>query len=145
MITNLDGTLADIKHRLHLLQKDEKDWLQFFKACVDDVPNQPVIDTIDAIAKSSLFPINVHIFSGRSEVVRPETVSWLERYVSFEYLLTMRPENDHRPDHVLKKSLAENLNLNTSNVLCVFDDRKSVVQMWHREGFCCYQVADHNF
>ena len=117
----------------------------FFKACVDDSPNQPVIDTVAAIAHSNLVPINVHILSGRSEIVRAETVAWLERYVQFEYSVTMRPENDHRPDHILKKGLIEKLNLNTSNVLCVFDDRESVVQMWRREGFCCYQVADHSF
>jgi hypothetical protein len=109
------------------------------------VPNKQVIDTIHALAGSKVTPINIHLVSGRSEIVLGETTAWLKKYVAFDYSLTMRPLKDHRPDHVLKIDLVKKSDLNASNVLCVFDDRKSVVEMWRREGFCCYQVADHDF
>jgi len=44
-IFDLDGTIALIDHRRHLLETDEDPdkWDKFFDACVDDVPNIPVI------------------------------------------------------------------------------------------------------
>lgn len=57
----------------------------------------------------------------------------------------MRGKGDRRPDHLVKKELALELDLKPENVLCVFDDRTSVVEMWRKEGFRCLQVADHNF
>ncbi len=145
IIVDLDGTLANIEHRLDFLQGSKKDWQSFFKACPKDKPNEDVIDVLALLAKTKSGPVNFHIFSGRNDVVRQETVDWLNKYLPFEYSLVMRMDGDRRPDSVIKKELAREKGLNPSNVLCVFDDRKSVVEMWREEGFTCMQVYDHDF
>ena len=147
IIVDLDGTLAILDHRLHFVSGQKKDWESFFKACVNDSPNQDVIDLVSRIVRSAsdASPIEVHIFSGRNEIVRQETLEWLGRYVSFDFSLLMRPEKDHRPDALLKKDFLEMSGLTPENTLCVLDDRKSVVDMWRAEGFTCLQVADRDF
>ncbi len=127
------------------MEGQRKDWDGFFKACVDDLPNRDVIDAVGLLADSRSLSMSVHIFSGRNEVVRAETVEWLDTHLTFEYSLTMRPNHDRRPDNVLKRALVREGGLSPSNVLCVFDDRKAVVDMWRKEGFTCFQVADHDF
>lgn len=147
VIVDLDGTLAVIEHRLHFVEGDKKDWEGFFQACQDDLPNQDVIRVVKAIAESGTGAdsFKIHIFSGRSEAVRSETERWLEKHIDFEFSLVMRPVKDHRPDDVLKKEMFQERGLSPENVLCVIDDRRSVVEMWRREGFSCFQVADHDF
>ena len=147
IIVDLDGTLAVIDHRLHLVEGTEKDWHGFFRACVDDKPNRDIIETVGRLAYSGSSTENlvVHIFSGRSAEVHRETVEWLDRHLHFSYSLDMRPIGDHRPDDVLKKEMVNGKGLTPDNVLCIFDDRKSVVDMWRREGFTCLQVADRDF
>ena len=38
IIVDLDGTIADERHRRHFIEGDDKDWLSYFKACGDDEP-----------------------------------------------------------------------------------------------------------
>lgn len=87
------------------------------------------------------------IFSGRSDEVRSQTEGWLRQHGLHQGLeyddLRMRPAGDCRPDEELKRSwLAE---MDKSEILCVFDDRDKVVQMWRSEGIVCFQVAPGNF
>ena len=81
-IFDLDGTLADITHRLHYIQQDKKDWRGFFAACVDDAPILPTIRTLQALHKSGA---DVWIWSGRSDECKAQTVKWLQRHVRFGF------------------------------------------------------------
>ena len=81
VIFDLDGTLADIRHRLHLVRQKPKRWREFFEACVNDVPNEPVIAAYRAFRQSAL-PCELWIFSGRSDAVRPQTERWLAQHVA---------------------------------------------------------------
>lgn len=87
----------------------------------------------------------VVILSGRSEEVREKTLQWLAQHeVPFD-LLVMRPEGDTTPDEELKAGWCEEYNLTPNRVKCVFDDRDKVVAMWRNCGFNCAQVAVGNF
>ena len=55
----------------------------------------------------------------------------------------MRPLKDFTPDDVLKQLWLDNIG--KDNVLCTFDDRKKVVDMWRNNGITCFQVADGDF
>ena len=146
IIVDLDGTLANIEHRLYLIGQKNPDWRGFFEACTDDLPIIEVITIVEILARSDLCSRkNIFILSGREETVRALTERWLEKHLKCEYVLAMRGKGDRRPDHLVKKELALELDLKPENVLCVFDDRTSVVEMWRKEGFRCLQVADHNF
>jgi len=157
IIFDLDGTLADIEHRRHFVRGPadrgirpppghpdnnwKPDWDAFYQACVDDLPNQPVIDMWQTL-RSSPRQYILWILSGRSEVVRPKTEFWLEMHHIAPHRLLMRPEGDNTPDEQLKRFWVEGYE---DRIKYVFDDRNKVVKMWRSLGITCFQVADGDF
>lgn len=154
-IFDLDGTLAIIKHRLHHIQKDPKDWRAFFAACEYDEPNWPVIRTMDMLRSVGRGGgAEVWVWSGRSDEVRAQTVAWLTRYTSLTRAdliypgneLRMRVAGDHAPDEVVKAEWLDRLDPSDRNrIVAVFDDRDRMVRMWRERGFACFQVAEGSF
>lgn len=143
VIFDLDGTLALIEHRRHFVEGKKKNFRRFNAACVDDKPNLPVIEMLNLLAVQGH---RIWIFSGRSDEVLNETSDWLHKHgVTYE-MLVMRREGDNTPDVELKKLwLNENCVSPKDLILCVFDDRQCVVDMWRGEGLTCLQVAPGNF
>jgi len=146
VIVDLDGTLALNKHRAHYIDKnkvDKVDWSSYFLACDKDEPNQPVIESINALKKQGF---NIHIFSARGDIARNKTVDWLTaNNVQYDHL-TMREMDTFTPDEVLKRFWLLDLYPNyKQDILCVFDDRNKVVSMWREIGLVCFQVAEGDF
>lgn len=146
-IFDLDGTLALIEHRKHYIEDKPANWKGFYRACVDDKPNTPVIRTMHALM---LTGAEVLIFSGRSDEVRRETEAWLEKHTNFPVhlpgALMMRSEGDYTPDDELKRHwLRDMLVSDRERIVAVFDDRDKVVEMWRAEGVPCFQVARGEF
>lgn len=139
-IFDIDGTLADCSHRLHHIQKQPKDWDGFFADCVHD---KPIVHMVDlAVHLSNYWPL---VFvSGRSDVVRSETVEWLRAH-HLDGDLFMRHEGDHRPDDVVKSDLLDRIMAGGWHPIMSFDDRNRVVAMWRSRGIPCAQVADGDF
>jgi hydroxymethylpyrimidine pyrophosphatase-like HAD family hydrolase len=75
IIFDLDGTLANIDHRLHFINQQPKNWLSFSKACSADTPKLAVIQAAKALSQLG-HPL--WILSGRSRVVERETRAWLK-------------------------------------------------------------------
>lgn len=141
-IFDLDGTLALIDHRRHYVENGNKDWDSFFKACVNDKPNTPIINLYKMLMKTH----EVFIFSGRSDAVIEETLEWLANETGIDHHnILMRPEGDYTPDVELKRYWVKELEINPKDVEIVFDDRQCVVDMWRELGFTCLQVAPGNF
>jgi len=160
ILCDLDGTLADVNHRLPYIKNPdgtlkpyaERDWDSFNKACVDDTPNKDVIAIMESLIRGRWMGCNVcgsyerkvYILSGRNDVVRAETVDWLQRHVDedwdYDELLVMRKADDRRPDTEVKLDMVRELDLTPDDVLCVLDDRQCVVDMWRENGFRCLQV-----
>lgn len=149
-IFDLDGTLALIEHRRHMLEWETRDkWRHFYAACDKDAPNASVIVTMEHLRESGA---EVWIFSGRSDEVRDKTVVWLSQNTSFyEHelngpVLTMRAAGDYTADDVLKKQWLDSmLDDDRRRLVAAFDDRDRVVQMWRANGVPCFQVADGEF
>lgn len=143
ILVDLDGTLADISHRLPLIQRDVPDWAAFYAACYGDKPKRWCEDLILAMSAAGY---NVIIVSARSKTVETETVLWL-RYKTrlaslFEtgklQLQMIRASNkDYTPDQDLKRRWLHKFG--KQNVLFVVDDRTRVVEMWRAEGITCLQ------
>lgn len=136
VVFDLDGTLADIRHRRPLLP----DWDAFFDACDKDEPIWPVIHVYHALRNSGMYLIQV--WSGRSDVVRDKTEAWLEKHLGHVPMLKMRKAGDYRPDVELKETW---LDEHGTPLAMVFDDRDRLVEMWRRRGIQCFQVAPGNF
>ncbi len=139
MIFDLDGTLANIEHRRHYVVGKNQDWDKFYLACDKDLPNVP----IDDICRNMGLIYEIIIFSGRGEIARERTEEWLELFGIRYDKLYMRPIGDYTPDEELKKKWLSYFN--KEEILCVFDDRQKVVDMWRSEGLVCLQVAKGDF
>jgi hypothetical protein len=154
-IFDLDGTLALIDHRRHLVaDKKNQRWNDFYRACVDDKPNIPVIDLLKLLIRNNnqydMRFNDVYIFSGRSQLVKSETFKWLETHVSMDFghgdNLWMRPAGNSVPDQILKKQWYDELpQQDKDRLVCVFDDRQKVVDMWRSIGVTCLQVSKGDF
>lgn len=143
-IFDLDGTLALITHRRHFVEGERKDWPAFFKACVNDEPNFPVIDMYLLLREAGC---EIRIWSGRSDEVRVETELWLKRNaINGWQELRMRKYGDHKPDETLKAEWLDEMSReDRERLFGIFDDRDRVVAMWRKKGVTCFQVADGNF
>ena len=142
-VFDLDGTIANAKHRLHHIRTSEKkDWDAFYRACIDDTPIQPTITIMTALFYAGY---SIYIITGRNKSVEKETLEWLKRHKVPFHLLAMRPEGDHRPDDTLKPILASFVGATPENVQVVFEDRSRMVNKWRSLGYVCYQVAEGDF
>jgi hypothetical protein len=147
VIADIDGTIALIEHRRHWLDAErhpdmtsDERWRKFFAACFDDLPNSPVIHTLQALRHAGYY---IHVFSGRSDEVREETIYWLHAFnVPYNHL-RMRAAGDFTLDEELKRQWITEYDL--SQILCVLDDRQKVVDMWRSLGLTCFQVAPGDF
>jgi predicted kinase len=137
VIFDLDGTLADISHRVHFVRGTKKpDWESFFAACVDDLPHQHVIETFKAHLDAGH---KVRVWSARSDVVRSQTEDWLDRHgIDPRFLQHMRAAGDNTPDATLKRHWLHQEYVKPD---IVYDDRQRVVDMWRSEGVPCFQVV----
>jgi hypothetical protein len=69
----------------------------------------------------------------------------MSSYGGIKFELFMRNANDYRPDEIVKKEIYEREIKGKYDIICVFDDRNKVVDMWREEGFLCCQVAEGDF
>lgn len=131
IIFDLDGTLADIDHRLSYVKVAPKNFKAFEKACVYDGVNAPVAFMNRQLAKVA----DIYIFSGRSEDVITETKEWLAKH-DIKYIdIWMRQRKDYRRDSVVKQEMLDKfIALYGQKPDIVFDDRKQVIDMWKNNG-----------
>ena len=149
VIFDLDGTLAliDERREISMNVNGKMNWDIFFdpKNIQLDKPNWPVILMAQTLKKAGH---SVVIFSGRSKATKDATRDWLNQFdIPFD-VLKMRPTGNgfqFMPDDKLKQHWLDNLFPNKEDILCVFDDRDKVVQMWRKNGLTCMQVAEGKF
>lgn len=138
-VFDLDGTIADCSHRLHHIEK--KDWRAFFADCDKDEPIRHIIDLV----KQLWLNYSIIYVSGRSDECRDLTLLWMSDNGLPDGPIYMRKAGDHRPDHIVKSELLDQLLADGFQPIMAFDDRDQVVKMWRARGIPCAQVAEGNF
>lgn len=143
VIVDLDGTLSDGTHRLHLLPTRDlhltESWSAFNGAAIGDKPIQNTIDVVNMLWKSGM---GVIILTGRSDEVETDTLIWLDRYkVKFDDLIMRRAE-DNRKDTVIKEEVLRAIGL--EHIKCAFDDSANVVKHFRSLGITTYQVTEYD-
>ena len=141
-VFDLDGTLADLSHRLHHILQQPKNWRAFFAECGDDKPIRHTCQLAVDLHRAGAAIVYV---SGRSDEVRDQTTAWLTRHGLPSGPLFMRTQGDHRPDDTVKEELLAALRAEGFSPIMAFDDRSRVVQQWRRNGVPCAQVAEGDF
>jgi predicted kinase len=138
IICDIDGTLADCRHRLHhVLPGGKRDWDAFFSEMAEDKCISPVADLICAAHSH----YRVVLCSGRPEKYRAVTVEWLDLHGIDYDALYMRPDDDTRADHIVKAQILRGIREDGYEPFIVIDDRQSVVDMWRDAGLVCLQAA----
>lgn len=131
VLVDIDGTLADISHRLRHVQGDKKNWDAFFSEMSEDELRE---DVVELVRKSKNDLYELFLVSGRPNTYREQTLRWLKENGVSDFFsgLIMREEFDKRPDTETKLDI---LNLfGAHNIAYVIDDRPSVIRMWKENG-----------
>lgn len=143
IVVDLDGTLANLDHRVHHVRSEKPDWDAFNKACVDDKPNAWAVKLINEMAKA--YGIRLVIVSARSKVVEQETKDWLNNHVEAFFtgdveLFMLREAGDTTEDVELKMRWLKEVAGGPAAVLMAIDDRQKVVDAWRAAGVTCLQA-----
>jgi hypothetical protein len=127
---DIDGVVADVRHRLHHLERKPKDWKAFFAAAVND-PSHPVgLQVVQRLALDH----EVVFLTGRPRNLERDTMRWLEQNGLGGHTLLMRPDRDRRPAAVVKVETLLRL-YGVDGVVLVVDDDLDVLQAMKRAGF----------
>ena len=129
-VIDIDGVLADVRHRVAHLDKRPKDWGSFFRAAAKD---PPLVEGIDA-ARRLAEVYEVVYLSGRPEHLRQDTVAWFRRHGLPEGELHLRPRNDFRPAREFKVSMLRRFTERAPVALLV-DDDQDVLDAARTAGF----------
>lgn len=129
-VFDLDGTLADTRHRLHHLEGSPKRWDAFFRAAVDDTP----LDDGVALALERAEDCDIVYVTGRPERCRRDTEEWLERYGLPRGRIWMRSDRDRRPARTTKLELVKRLARNRT-IEVIVDDDELVCDAYQAAGF----------
>lgn len=141
VIFDIDGTLSDCAHRLHLVKNKPKNWPEFENKSKFDQAIEPTKAILQLI-KNHTNAI-ILIVTARSIRMEELTKTWLaDQNISYDKLY-MRSINDYRGDHVVKEEIYNQILIDyNQKPVCVFDDRVKVNQMWREQGiwvFDCNQ------
>jgi len=143
IIFDIDGTLANIKHRRKYLDGDRPDWTRFNAAMGEDTPNAPIVALYNTLWNSGAY--HLEIVTGRNERFRKVTESWLT-WNNIEFnSVTMRANKDQRADNFVKQDILDAFLAAGHEIEFVVDDRQQVVDMWRRNGITCLQCDEGNF
>lgn len=153
IVFDIDGVLADCSHRLKYIQGEDKDYDKFYskEELWKDKPIKAGMNILDALHRFEVMRDNprltefygeVIFITGRNESCRDTTYNWLYNNIlergTVYHKLYMRPKNDYRPAHEVKKDLIEK-HIGFENILFAFDDDVMVSEMYNRHGVMCYR------
>jgi hypothetical protein len=136
VVLDIDGVLADVRHRLHYLSTRPKNWEGFFAAAKND----EVLDIGADFAKQAAATHEIVYLTGRPERLRAATQAWLDLQLLPTGRLLMRSEGDRRPSAVVKLHELRKLRRESAVELLV-DDDPSVIDAARAAGFTV-QLAD---
>jgi len=132
VIFDMDGTLA------HMRRRGPFDWMRVDEDDCDEIVREILLDHKKA-GKTII------ILTGRDGTALDKTKEWLEFYkIPYDYIF-IRKAGDYRKDSIIKKEIYDNELKDKFNILCVYDDRQKVCDMWRSIGIKCCQVEEGNF
>jgi len=145
IVVDLDGTLFNHDHRVHLAHA--KQWEAYHSLLVEDKVNPDIELFLNRMVPNW---INLAYCTGRPERWRNLTIEHMRKSgVPAPEALLMRPDDNWLPDWELKPRLLEKYfrsrELTLVSVDFVLDDRDRVVEAWRNYGLPCWQVRAGGF
>jgi hypothetical protein len=128
-VIDLDGVVADVRHRLHHLAGRRKNWPAFFAAARHDDVHPEGVAVVETLRRDH----DIVYLTGRPEHLRADTERWLADHGLGGHDLVMRPAGDRRPAAVVKVELLRRLAAGRT-VGVVVDDDPVVLEAMRRAG-----------
>lgn len=132
IIVDVDGTIADLTHRLHHVQGGSRNWEAFFGLMHLDEPIQPIIDLANTVFHSGKCKV-LHV-SGRPDSHRRMTSDWFAKHGVRTHGLYMRKVGDYRQDAIIKLEILAQLIAEGYDIQLAIDDRPQVIAAWRSRG-----------
>jgi phosphoglycolate phosphatase-like HAD superfamily hydrolase len=129
-VIDIDGVLADVRHRLHHVRQSPKDWGAFFAAAPHDPPLEEGLETVRRLAGA----FRVVYLSGRPEHCRADTLAWFRQHDLPPGELHLRPQGDRRPARLVKVEKLRALE-EEAPVAVLVDDDPQVCEAARAAGF----------
>jgi hypothetical protein len=130
-VFDIDGVVADVRHRLHHLH-GRRSWHGFFREAGAD----PLLAEGARLAHDLARGHDVVWLTGRPEWLRDVTEDWLDTHGLPAGELYLRPDGDYRPARVYKLGVLRRLRDRDGRVVAAFvDDDAEVVDGALAAGF----------
>lgn len=132
IVFDIDGVLADHRHRMHCIEKIPKRWEEYYDDMIYDPPFEGMIKMAMLFSATKN---NVLLTTGRPCKYRTRTENWLMGHGGnrsfFDYLY-MRAEGDFRPNPAVKEDFAQTINFHYGYIDMVFEDDPRSVEIWKK-------------
>lgn len=135
-VIDIDGVLADVRHRLHHLDGARRDWGAFFAGMDADLVLAPGREAAHEAVASGLA---IAYLTGRPERYRSRTDRWLRSHGLPPGDLRMRPDRDRRPAREFKVDALTSLAASMP-IAFLLDDDEDVVVAARAAGFTARQA-----
>jgi hypothetical protein len=129
-VIDIDGVVADVRHRLRHVTERPKDWRAFFAGAADDPLLAEGEETVRRLAEV----YDIVYLSGRPERLRGVTERWFRQHGLPSGPLLLRPYDDYRPARFFKVEALRRL-AETSTVVVLVDDDPRVLEEARLAGF----------
>jgi phosphoglycolate phosphatase-like HAD superfamily hydrolase len=126
-VFDIDGVVADVRHRLHHLRRSR--WQAFFLEAADD----PLLAAGARLVAELAGEHEIVWLSGRPEWLRDVTADWLERHDLPGREIHLRPDGDYRPARHYKLQVLRRLR--ERGIEAFVDDDGEVVDAAIAAGF----------
>lgn len=133
-IVDIDGVVADVRHRLSHIEGRRKDWNAFFAAAADDAPHPEGIAIVQTLAAEH----EIVYLTGRPESLRTVTETWLEAN-GLGGRLMMRGASDRRPAAQMKLEVVQRLGRGRT-IGMVVDDDTAVLAAMRYAGYLTFRA-----
>ena len=126
ILVDLENTLSNSKHRMHLLKKDKE---KFQKEFLNDPPNKNVIDFTNSLYNNN-YNFRIVVLSAKRDTYKKDAEKWLRDHeVIYDELIMQREKDKRLPFEFKSDFIKENKN----NILFALDD----------VGKTCAMIASH--
>jgi phosphoglycolate phosphatase-like HAD superfamily hydrolase len=143
VIWDIDGTLADVEHRVGFVRNHPKNWAAFEAG----IPHDGVLSQTAFLYRQMVQNPNITILllTGRNESSRAITEKWLTENDLNGYDRLFMKSKSHMKDTDQKEAVLDAVIAEFGHAPCaVFEDRARVVSMWKRRGVFVFNVDQEN-
>lgn len=129
-VIDIDGVVADVRHRLPLLRRRPARWDLFFDYADDD----PLLEIGADVVRQLASEHTVVYLSGRPEHLRGVTEDWLSRHGLPHGRLELRESYDFRPARIVKLERIRELERD-GVIAAIVDDDPDVIHTLTAAGY----------